>query len=386
MFKDFSVSSIVAGFVAALVGFTGSVALIFEAARNLSATPDQTASWLWALGIGIGLSSVGLSFALKQPVMIAWSTAGAALVGSAAAGGHLTMPQAIGAFLVSAVLITLSGVTGGFAKIMNRLPMPLAAALLAGVLSKFTLDAFAAVPRNPALLLPMFAAFIAGRNFWPRYNIPVILILGVTIASLQGLLHLESVPLKITLPVWTTPVFAWGPVIGVGIPLFVVTMASQNLPGFAILRAHGYEPPVSKIVGWSGFTNLLLAPFGAYSLNLAAITAAFVLGPDAHPDPKKRYPAAAVAGIFYALIGIFGATLTALFYAFPRELVLALGGLGLLSTIASSLSTSLAEVRYRESSVITFFITLSGMSLLGIGSAFWGMIGGVVVLAVRRGD
>jgi benzoate membrane transport protein len=367
-----------------LVGFTGSVALIFEAARNLSATPDQTASWLWALGLGIGISSIGLSVAVRQPIMIAWSTAGAALVAGAAAEGHLTMPQAIGAFMVSALLILISGFSGGFAKIMDRLPMPLAAALLAGILSKFTLDAFAAIPRNPALLLPMLAAYVIGRNYWPRYNVPVILMLGIAIAAIQGLLHLESVPLKITLPVWTTPEFSFGPIIGVGIPLFVVTMASQNLPGFAILRAHGYTPPVSKIVGWSGLTNLVLAPFGAYSLNLAAITAAFVLGPDAHPDQQKRYPAAIFAGVFYALIGVFGATLTALFYAFPRELVLAVGGLGLLGTIASSLTASLQEDRYRESSVITFFITLSGISLFGIGSAFWGMIAGVLVLAARR--
>ncbi|WAC19595.1 benzoate/H(+) symporter BenE family transporter [Luteolibacter sp. SL250] len=383
MTKDLSVSSLIAGFVAVLIGFTGSVALIFEATHQLSASPEQTASWLWALGIGIGVGSIGLSLATRQPVMIAWSTAGAGVIASAAAEGGITMPEAIGAFMVSALLITLSGVTGWFEKIMNRLPVPLAAALLAGVLARFALDAFAAVPSNPWLVLVMFGAFLVGRIGWPRFNVPVMLLSGIVVAMFQGLFHLGSVEWGITTPVWVTPHFSMKAVVGIAIPLFVVTMASQNLPGVSIFLAHGYKPPVSRIIGWSGFTNLLVAPFGGYALNLAAITAAFCLGPEAHPDPRKRYPAAIFAGLFYALIGVFGATIVALFNAFPRELILAVAGFGLLGTITNGLTLALNEERYRVASIVTFFVTLSGVMLLGISSAFWGMIAGAVVLLLK---
>jgi benzoate membrane transport protein len=383
MTKLFSISSLVAGFVAVLVGFTSSVALIFQATDQLGATPDQTASWLWGLGVGIGVSSIGLSWITRQPVMIAWSTAGAAVIATAAKGG-ISMGEAAGAFMVSAALILLCGATGWFEKIMNRLPLALAAALLAGVLSRFALDAFAAIPSNPVLVLGMFGAYVSGRVFWPRFNVPVILAVGVLIAVAQGAFHFESVPWKITKPVWLGPEFSWKATIGIAIPLFVVTMASQNLPGISIFMAHGFKPPISKIIGWSGFANLLVAPFGGYALNLAAITAAFCLGPEAHPDPKKRYPAAIYAGLFYGLIGIFGATIAGLFAAFPKELILAIGGFGLLGTIGNSLSLALKENEYREASVVTFFVTLSGVMFIGVSSAFWGMVAGGIVLVFRN--
>ncbi len=384
MLKDFSFSAVVAGFVAVLVGFTSSVALIFQAAQNLSATSAQTASWLWALGIGMAVTSLILSWIYRQPILIAWSTPGAAVIASAAADGHLTLPQATGAFMVCAVMIMLAGFSGSFEKIMNRLPLPLASALLAGVLSKFALDAFAATPSNPALILPMFAAYLLGRNFWPRSNVPVILVLGVLIAIFQGRFNASAVPLEITKPVWVTPEFSIKTLIGVALPLFIVTMASQNLPGVAVFKANGYHPPVSKIIGWSGIANLMVAPFGGYTLNLAAITAAFCMGPEAHPDPGKRYIAAMSAGFFYGLIGVFGATIAGLFAAFPHELVLAVAGLALLGTIASGLASATGDERYREASVISYFVVLSGISLGGIGSAFWGIVAGSVVLLVRK--
>ena len=384
MLKDFSFSALVAGFVSVLVGFTSSVAIIFQATRNLGATPEQTASWLWAIGLGMGIPSILLSLATRKPILIAWSTPGAVVIGAAAAAGHLTMPQAIGAFLFSAVLIVVAGFSGGFEKVMNRLPLPLASALLAGVLSRFALDAFAAIPVNPMLVLPMVAAYVAGRRFWPRANVPVILALGMAIAAVQGKFHLEGVPWHLTVPVWTTPEFSLPVLIGVGIPLFIVTMASQNLPGIAAIRVGGYEVPVSKIIGWTGVATFLLAPFGAFGINLAAITAAFVVGPEAHPDPKRRYWAPVCAGFVYLLIGVFGATVAGLFAAFPRELVLAVGGLALLATIGNALSAALGGERYREASAMTFFVTLSGITLLGIGSAFWGIVAGGIVLSLHR--
>lgn len=384
MLKDFSISALVAGFVSVLVGFTSSVAIIFQATQNLGATPEQTASWLWAIGIGMGLPTIALSLATRKPILIAWSTPGAAVIGAAAAAGNLTMPQAIGAFLFSAVLVMVAGFSGGFERVMKRLPLPLASALLAGVLSRFALDAFIAIPENPLLVLSMAAAYVIGRRFWPRANVPAILMLGVAIAAAQGLLHLESVPWKVTTPVWTPPEISLSALIGVGVPLFIVTMASQNLPGIAAIRVGGYEAPVSKIIGWTGVSTFLLAPFGAFSLNLAAITAAFCVGPEAHPDPKRRYWAPLCAAFFYLLIGIFGATVAGLFAAFPRELVLAVAGLALLATIGNSLAAALVDEGFREASAMTFFVTLSGITLLGIGSAFWGIVAGGVVLGLRK--
>lgn len=384
MSKDFSISAVVAGFVAVLVGFTSSVALIFQAAQNLQATPEQTASWLWALGIGMAVPSIILSYFYRLPILIAWSTPGAAVIASAAAAGHLTLSQATGAFISCAVMIAIAGFSGGFEKIMNRLPLPLASALLAGVLSKFALDAFTATPANPWLVLPMFGAYLLGRNLWPRWNVPVILLLGVGIAIFQGRFNADAVPLEITLPVWVTPEFSLRTFIGVALPLFLVTMASQNLPGVAVFKANGYEPPVSKIIGWSGVANVFVAPFGGYTLNLAAITAAFCMNSEAHPEPGKRYVAAMSAGFFYGMVGIFGATIAGLFAAFPHELVLAVAGLALIGTIANAMAAATVDERYREASMISFFVVLSGISFLGIGSAFWGIVAGVLVLSVRK--
>ena len=385
MLKDLSLSALVAGCVSVLVGFSSSIAIIFQATRGLGATPEQTASWLWAIGFGMGIPTILLSLVLRKPILYAWSVAGVAVIGSAAAGGHLTMPQAIGCFLFSAAMIAVSGFSGGFERIMRRLPLPLASALLAGVLARFALNAFAVVPDNPLLTLSMTAGYVLGRRFWPRANVPFILLLGAGIAAIQGSLHLDSVPLEFTRPVWIAPEFTLATLIGTGLPLFIVTMASQNLPGIAAIRVGGYDAPVSPIIGWSGVSNFLFAPFGAFAVNLAAVTAAFCVGPDAHPDPKRRYWAAVSAGTFYLLIGIFGATVVALFAAFPNEMVLMLAGLALLATIGNALSSALGDVSYREASIMTFFVTLSGITLLGIGSAFWGIVAGGIVLVLRKG-
>jgi benzoate membrane transport protein len=384
MLKDFSISALITGFVSVLVGFTSSVAIIFQATQNLGATPEQTASWLWAIGMGMGIPSIVMSLATRKPILIAWSTPGAAVIGAAAASGHLTMPQAIACFLLNGVLIAIAGFSGGFEKIMKRLPLPLASALLAGVLARFALDAFVAIPRNPLLVLSMAATYVLGRRFWPRANVPVILVVGVFIAAAQGLLKMELVPWNITMPVWVTPEWSVPALIGTGIPLFIVTMASQNLPGIVALRVGGYEAPVSRIIGWTGVSTFLLAPFGAFGINLAAITAAFCIGPEAHPDPKRRYWASVSAGVFYLLIGLFGATVAGLFAAFPKEMVLAVAGLALLTTIGNALSSALSDESYREASVMTFFVTLSGITLLGIGAAFWAIVAGGIVLALRR--
>ena len=380
-----SLSAVVAGFVAVLVGYTSSVAIVFQAAQALGATPAQTASWMWALGLAMGISCIGLSLHYRLPVLTAWCTPGAALL---AATQGVSLPQATGAFIVCALLIMLVGATGWFERVMDKVPMAVAAALLAGVLTRFGLDAVLAVRTAPALVLMMVAAFLAGRRWWPRYAVPGVLLAGVVVAALQGSLHLGTV-LGLGGSAWATPVFVLpqftlGSVVGVALPLFIVTMASQNLPGVAAQRAAGYAIPVSPVTTATGLVTLLLAPFGAFSINLAAITAALCMSPEAHADPAKRYTAPVMAGVFYTLLGLGGGAVVGLLAAFPKELVSALAGLALLGTIAGGLSAALKDERHRDAATMTFLVTLSGLSMAGIGAAFWGVVAGAVTLAVQH--
>ncbi|MBX3608005.1 MAG: benzoate/H(+) symporter BenE family transporter [Piscinibacter sp.] len=381
--RDLSLSAATAGFVAVLVGFTSSVAIVFQAATALGATPAQTASWMWALGLGMGLCTALPSLWLKQPVMVAWSTPGAALLATAAASGGFTLAQAVGAFIVCASLITLAGATGVFERVMDRIPLALANALLAGVLARFALDAFAALQSAFVLVFVMLAAYLAGRRLWPRYAVPGVLAAGTACAALQGRLQLDGVGLALTLPVWVTPEFTPGGLVSLALPLFVVTMASQNLPGVAAIRAAGYAMPISRLITLTGLSTLLLAPFGAFALNLAAITAAICMGREAHEDPGRRYVAAVVCGAIFIVIGLFGATVTGVLTAFPRELVIAIAGLALLSGIGGALTAALQADRHREAALLTFLVTLSGVSLWGIASAFWGVLAGALALVVQ---
>ncbi len=381
--RDLSLSAVVAGFVTVLVGFTSSAVIVFEAARALGATPAEVASWMWALGIGMGVTSIGLSLYYRVPVVTAWSTPGAAMLITGAAG--VAMPEAIGAFIVSAALITVAGFSGWFERAMNRIPLSLASAMLAGVLLRFGLDVFVAMQSQLALALSMFVVYVVARRLRPRYAVLAALAVGIALAAAFGLLRLDGVHVQWAQPVFTMPRFTLAATLGIALPLFAVTMASQNVPGTAVLRAAGYTVPVSPLIGWTGAATLLLAPFGAYALNLAAITAAIAMGREAHEDPARRYMAAVSAGVFYLVIGLLGATVAALFAAFPRELVLAIAGLALLGTIGTGLAAALAQDREREAALITFLVTASGVTLQGIGSAFWGLVAGVFALAVLQG-
>ena len=382
--NDLSLSAATAGFVAVLVGFTSSVAIVFQAATALGATPAQISSWMWALGLGMGLCSLLPSLWLRKPVMVAWSTPGAAVLATAGVSGGFGMAEATGAFLVCAALITLFGVTGWFERLMDRIPIALASALLAGVLTRFGLDAFVAMKSAFLLVLLMLAAYLAGRRLWPRYAVPGVLAVGTAYAAATGQLHLGEVQWGLTMPVFTAPEFTWRATVSLALPLFVVTMASQNLPGVAVIRASGYQLPISRIITITGVATLVLAPFGAFALNLAAITAAMCMGREAHPDEARRYVAAASCGLIYIVIGLFGAAVTGVLTAFPRELVVAVAGLALLGTIAGGLSAALKDEAHREPALITFLVTLSGISLAGIGSAFWGVVAGALALFVQQ--
>ncbi len=375
-------SAMVAGGVAVLVGFTSSVVIVLQAAAAFGATPAQAASWIWALGLGMGLTSLGLSLWYRQPVLTAWSTPGAALLATAGVG--LPMEQAVGAFMVCALLMAAAGASGWFARVMDRIPQALAAALLAGVLARFAFDAFAAMQREFTLVLTMFAVFLLGRRLWPRYAVPAVLLAGVVVAGLRGQLHFAGVHWQLASPVFTAPAFSLAATIGVALPLFVVTMASQNLPGVAAQRAAGYDTPVSPVIATTGLATLVLAPFGGYALNLAAITAAICMGREAHEDPARRWLASAAAGVFYIAVGLMGSAVVGLVAAFPKELVLAVAGLALLGTIGSALAAAMKDEGQREPALITFVVTASGLTLWGVGSAFWGVVAGALALALQR--
>jgi len=267
---------------------------------------------------------------------------------------------------------------------MARIPVALASALLAGVLAKFGMDAFAAAASGPAIVLPMLAAYILGKHYQPRYVVLWTLLIGILAAALQGQMHWEQVQWTLAVPQWTTPVLSWQAFVSLGIPLFVVTMASQNLPGVIVMRSAGYAVPVSGIVGLTGAASAMLAPFGGYAINFAAITAALCTGPEAHPDPARRYTAAVVCGVAYLVLGLYAAVVTGLLLAFPQALVLAVAGFALLGSIAGGLSVALADERRREAAIVTFLVTLSGVTLAGVGSAFWGVVAGAAVLLVQK--
>jgi benzoate membrane transport protein len=380
--RDLSASTAAAGFVAVLVGFTSSIAVVFSAAQAFGATPDQTTSWVWAICLGCGGLSLLLSLWWKLPVMIAWSTPGAAVLASAAGEGRFTVGEASGAFIVCGVAIAVVGFTGLFERLMALIPLGLASALLAGALSRFALDGFVGAQTEPALVLAMFAVYLLGRRLVPRYAMVGVLAVGIAAAALGGDLRTDAITWAVARPAWLDPVVSVRALVSLALPLFVVTMAGQNLPGVAAIRTAGYPAPLSRIIGLTGVTTVALAPFGGYAFNLAAITAAICLGPEAHPDPDRRYTAAAVCGLLYVVVGVFAAAVTGLLIAFPAELVRAIAALALVGTIATNLTAALADDRAREPAALCFLVTLSGVTLAGIGSAFWGAAAGVTALAV----
>ena len=306
------------------------------------------------------------------------------MLASAGLSGGFSMAEAVGAFMVCALLITLAGATGWFERVMNRIPMEIASALLAGVLARFGLDAFAAAQTALPLVLVMLAAYLLARKRLPRYAVVVTLAAAVLFVALRGDMRWSAVRLELAMPVFTMPRFSLSALVSLALPLFVVTMASQNLPGVAVMRATGYQLPVSRLITMTGLATLVLAPFGAFALNFSAITAAICMGPEAHEDRGKRYTAAASCGLIYVVIGLFGAVITGLLTAFPRELVVAIAGLALLGTIGNGLATALREEGHREAALITFLVTLSGVVVAGVGSAFWGVVAGSLALFVQQ--
>ncbi len=376
MLKYFSFSNMTAGFVAVLVGFTSSGVIVFQAASNAGANPAEISSWLFALALSIAVTSIGFSMHYRMPILTGWSTPGAALLVTSLTG--ISMPEAIGAFVFAALLTILSGVTGLFQKVMEHIPRALTSAMLAGILLHFGINVFTAMQDQASMVCTMLMVYLIGKRFFPRYVIILVLLVGVVVASAQGLFHIDQCHFALSTPIFIAPVFSLPALISIGIPLFVVTMTSQNIPGIAVLNTSGYQPPISPVIGWTGLATLLFAPFGCYSISLAAITAAICTGKEADSNPAHRFKATIFAGICWLAIAVFGATVVAIFFAFPKELILSIAGLALFSTIGSSINVALGSEQHREASIITILVSASGLSLFGIGAAFWGLIAGII--------
>ena len=371
-----------AALVAVLVGFGGTLAVIVQAAGHLGATPGQTASWVAALCLAIAGTSILLSLRYRIPVVTAWSLAGAVLIGSAPA--DIDLPAATGAFLVSAVLMVLAGLVPVLGAAIARLPASIAGAMLAGLLLRYVLGVFQAAQGSPGLVLPLLAVFLVARRLHAASAPLMVIAVGLPLAMALGLrLPLpDGLELSVLVPVM--PQFVPAAVIGLGLPLFLVTMATQQIAGAAVLRTAGYVPPVRGALLATGLASLVAAPFGGYSANLSSITAALCTGPDAHPDPAKRWLTGLVYGLLYLALAACGASFVQVFTGLPPALTATVAGTALLGPLMGALASAMAREHERFAAVLAFGVTASGMALLGVGSAFWGLVAGLLALGLDR--
>ncbi|APR33527.1 benzoate transporter [Citrobacter freundii] len=372
--------TVLSGFVAVLVGYASSAAIIWQAALAAGATTEQIAGWMTALGIAMGVSTLALTLWYRAPVLTAWSTPGAALLVTGLQG--VTIQDAIGVFIVANALIVLCGVTGLFARLMKIIPHSLASAMLAGILLRFGLQAFNSLNSELILCGSMLVAWLVFKVTAPRYATIAAMLAGIAIALMKGDVVTIGVDLSPVMPAFIAPHFSLAHSISIALPLFLVTMASQNAPGIATMNASGYSLPVSPLIVFTGLLALLFSPFGVYSICIAAITAAICQSPEAHPDAKRRWLAAAAAGVFYLLAGVFGGSVTGMMAALPVSWIQMLAGLALIGTISGSLYQALHNEAERDAAIVTFLVTASGLTLLGVGSAFWGLVVGGICYAV----
>ncbi len=373
--RDLSASAVAAGLVAVLVSFGGTAVLMVQAGHTAGLDAARIGSWIGSLSLAFGLGGALYSLRTGLPIVMAWSTPGAALLVTALAG--VPFDQAIGAFVLAAALTLACGLFGWIDPILRRIPGEIAAAMLAGVLLNFGMGVFSSINQQPALVLAMCAAYLVCRRLAPRYAVLVVMLVAIAIAYALDLMQLDLLDWRLTEFVWTTPAFSAQAAVSLGIPLFVVAMASQNLPGLAILQAAGYRPPASRLVAATGLLGLLAAPFGAHSVTMGAISAAICTGPEAHPDAGKRYIAAATYGLGYVALSVVAGAVAVFFQALPPALLAALAGLALLGTIMGGMAAAMANPQRREAALITLLATASGFSFWGIGSAFWGLVAGL---------
>lgn len=380
--RDF-IHPLVAGLISVIVNYGGTFILVFQAAKVAGLSPELTASWVWSVSIGVGVTGLILSWVYREPIITAWSTPAAAfLVTALATTSHA---EAVGAYLVSAAVFVILGISGWFERVIRLIPACVAAALLAGILLQFGIKAFGGMSVDPMLAGLLIIAYVVFKRASARYAVVGILLLGLAFLLVAGRIDLSGMALRVASPVFTAPVFSLNALLSVALPLFLITLTGQYMPGMLVLRNDGFKTSANPILTVTGLGSLLMAPFGSHAFNIAAITAAICTGREAHEDPAKRWIAGIVAGICYILVGVFGVTLAAVFMAFPATFITTLAGLALLGTIAGSLATAMADARTREAALITFIASAANITLLGIGGAFWGLAIGLVAYTVLHG-
>lgn len=374
---------VVAGLISVIVNYGGTFILVFQAAKVAGLSPELTASWVWSISIGVGVTGIILSWVSREPIITAWSTPAAAFLVTALA----TTPyeEAIGAYLISAIAFVVLGLSGWFERVIRLIPTGVAAGLLAGILLQFGIGAFGSMSIDPLLVGFLIIVYVVLKRFTARYAVVGILMLGLAFLLIQDRIDVSGLSLRLAAPIFTMPVFSLNALLSVALPLFLITLTGQYMPGMLVLRNDGFRTSANSIVTVTGFGSLLMAPFGSHAFNIAAITAAICTGPEAHDNPDKRWVAGVAAGVFYVLVGVFGLTLAAVFMAFPVTFITTLAGLALLGTIGGSLASAMADAKTREASLITFLAAAANITFLGIGGAFWGLVIGLVAYAVLNG-
>jgi benzoate membrane transport protein len=374
---------IVAGLISVIVNYGGTFILVFQAARVADLSPELTASWVWSVSIGVGLTGLVLSWHYREPIITAWSTPAAAFLVTALA----TTPyaEAVGAYMISAAAFVLLGLSGYFEKVIRLIPPGIASGLLAGILLQFGIGAFGGATVDPLLVGLLIVAYVVLKRFSARYAVVGILVLGLVFLLTQGRVDLSGLQLQFAAPIFTMPVFSLNALLSVALPLFLITLTGQYMPGMLVLRNDGFRTSANPIVTVTGLGSLIMAPFGSHAFNIAAITAAIATGREAHEDPSKRWIAGIAAGVFYIMVGIFGVTLAAVFLAFPATFITTLAGLALLGTIGGSLAGAMADPTSREAALVTFLASAANINLLSIGGAFWGLVIGLVAHLVLNG-
>ncbi|HRL21457.1 MAG TPA: benzoate/H(+) symporter BenE family transporter [Alcaligenes sp.] len=374
---------VVAGLISVIVNYGGTFILVFQAAKIAGLSPELTASWVWSVSIGVGVTGLILSWVAREPIITAWSTPAAAFLVTALAS--TPYEQAVGAYLISALAFVVLGLSGYFERVIRLIPAGIASGLLAGILLQFGIGAFGGMSVDPMLAGLLIAAYLIFKRLNARYAVVGILVLGLGFLLLQERVDLAGLQLQLAAPVFTMPVFSLNALLSVALPLFLITLTGQYMPGMLVLRNDGFRTSANPIVALTGLGSLLMAPFGSHAFNIAAITAAICTGREAHEDPSKRWIAGIAAGLFYILVGVFGVTLAAVFMAFPATFITTLAGLALLGTIGGSLAGAMAEPKTREAALITFLASAANITLLGIGGAFWGLLIGLLAYLVLNG-
>ncbi|ATH98842.1 benzoate/H(+) symporter BenE family transporter [Alcaligenes faecalis] len=374
---------IVAGLISVIVNYGGTFILVFQAAKVAGLSPELTASWVWSISIGVGVTGLLLSWVSREPIITAWSTPAAAFLVTALA----TTPyeEAVGAYLISAAAFVVLGLSSYFERLIRLIPNGIAAGLLAGILLQFGIGAFGSMTLDPKLAGLLILAYLIIKRFSARYAVVGILILGLSFLLLEHRVDLSGLKLELAAPVFTMPVFTLNALLSVALPLFLITLTGQYMPGMLVLRNDGFRTSANPIVWVTGLGSLVMAPFGSHAMNVAAITAAICTGPEAHQDPSKRWVAGIAAGVFYILVGVFGVTLAAVFMAFPATFITTLAGLALLGTIGGSLAGAMADIKSREAALITFLASAANITLFGIGGAFWGLVIGLLAYFILNG-